>query len=140
MSYDAEGAFETGFIHAMHDCTEGGVLGAVYEMGVASRIGIEVDEGKIPVASETRAVCAVLGVDPLKLIGSGALLVAVEGGKEEVVKSALYPLGISVTSIGRFQAGERTLIHEKGGRRTLIRDSPTDELWKVERTAHLVST
>ena len=137
---DAEGAFDTGFIHAMHDCTEGGVLGAVYEMGVASRIGIEVDEGKIPVASETRAVCAVLGVDPLKLIGSGALLVAVEGGKEEVVKSALYPLGISVTSIGKFRAGEGTLIHEKGGRTTLIRDSPTDELWRVERTAHLVST
>ena len=137
---EAEKAFETGFVHAMHDCTEGGVLGAVYEMGIASRLGFEVHVGKIPVASETRAVCAVLAVDPLKLIGSGALLMAVEGGKEEVVKSALDPHGTPVTSIGRFRAGGRTLVHEKGGRRTLIRDSPTDELWRVEGTAHLVST
>lgn len=137
---EAEKAFETGVVHAMHDCTEGGVIGAVYEMGIASRVGLEVHEGKIPVASETRAVCSVFGVDPLKLIGSGALLMAVEGGKEEVVKSALEPLGIPATPIGRFRAGGRTLIHKKGGRRTPIRDSPADELWRVEKTAHLVST
>ena len=76
----------------------------------------------------------------MKLIGSGALLIAVEDGKEEVVESALDPLGTPVTSIGRFRAGRRTLIHKKGGRRTLIRDSPTDELWRVEKAAHLVST
>ena len=137
---EAEKAFETGFVHAMHDCTEGGVLGAVYEMGVASHLGLEVDEREIPVAGETRAVCAVLGVDPLRLIGSGALLIAAEGGKEEAVRSALAPLGTPVTSIGRFRKGGRTLIQKKGGRRTLIRDSPTDELWRVEGTAHLVST
>jgi len=137
---EAEAAFQTGFVHAMHDCTEGGVLGAVYEMSVASRVGLEVHEGKIPVASETRAVCAVFGADPLKLIGSGALLMAVEGGKEERVKSALDPLGIPVTSIGRFRPGERTLIHKRRGRKSLIRDSPADELWRVEKTSHLVST
>jgi len=137
---EAEKAFQTGVVHAMHDCTEGGVLGAVYEMSVASRVGLEVHEGEIPVASETRAVCAVFGVDPLKLIGSGALLMAVEGGKEERVKSALDPLGIPVTSIGRFRPGKRTLIHKRRGRKSLIRDSPADELWRVEKTGHLVST
>src|SRR3989442_11370565 len=91
---EAEKAFETGFVHAMHDCTEGGVLGAVYEMGVASGLGFEVHEGEIPVASETRAVCAVFGVDPLKLIGSGALLMAAGGGKgEEVNKWICFLVG-----------------------------------------------
>jgi len=138
---EAEKAFETGFVHAMHDCTEGGVLGAVYEMSFASHLGLEVHEDRIPVAQETRAVCSVFGVDPLKLIGSGALLMAVEGGKEEVVKGALATIGTPVTSIGRFREGRRTiLVHQKGGRRTLIRDSPVDELWRMETTAHLVST
>lgn len=137
---EAANAFETGFVHAMHDCTEGGVLGAVYEMSVASHLGLEVYEGKIPVASETRTVCAVFGVDPLKLIGSGALLMAVEGGREDVVKGALDALGTPVTSIGRFRVGGRMLIHQKRGRKSSIRDSPTDELWRVEKSAHLVST
>src|SRR5205807_376951 len=64
----------------------------------------------------------------------------VAGGKEERVKSALDPLGIPVTSIGRFRPGERTLIHKRRGRKSFIRDSPADELWRVEKTSHLVST
>src|SRR5207244_11798521 len=118
---EAEKPCETGLVHAMHHCTEGGVLGAVYEMSFASHLGLEVHEDRIPVAQETRAVCSVFGVDPLKLIGSGALLMAVEGGKEEVVKGALATIGTPVTSIGRFREGRRTiLVHQKAGRRTSI--------------------
>ena len=45
---EASAAFAAGGVHAMHDCTEGGVLGAVYEMSYASNLGFELDEREDP--------------------------------------------------------------------------------------------
>ena len=50
---EAVEAFRTGKVHAMHDCTEGGVLGAVFEMSLASGLGFDRDESLVPVAPET---------------------------------------------------------------------------------------
>ncbi len=69
---EGEAAFRAGGVHAMHDPTEGGVLGGLYEMGVGSGLGFRVEEGKIPLAPCTREVTRSLGVDPLRLIASGS--------------------------------------------------------------------
>src|SRR5262245_23616327 len=61
---------------ALHDPTEGGVLGALWELSEASGHGFEVDASAVPLLEETRQICAVFGADPLKLISSGAMLIA----------------------------------------------------------------
>ena len=129
---EARAAFIAGGVHAMHDCTEGGVLGAVYEMASASRLGFEIYEGRIPVATETRTICDALEIDPLKLISSGALLLAVERGKEKKVRQALVRLGIPVSEIGRFMGRARVLI-KSSGESERVRTAPTDELWRLSR-------
>ena len=121
-------AYATGNVHAMHDCTEGGVLGAIFEMALAAGIGFELSAESVPVADATEKVCRKMGLDPLRLIGSGALLFSVESGKEEEVVEAVSP--VRVTPIGRFTSSGRSLIG-KAGRRTLIRSAPEDELWRV---------
>ncbi|MGA2198600.1 MAG: AIR synthase family protein [Nitrososphaerales archaeon] len=127
---EAVAAYESGKVHAMHDCTEGGVLGAVYEMSYASKLGFEVREASIPIARETAYVCSRLGLDPLRLISSGTLLLAVERGAEEEVSEAVRSAGSRVTAVGRFRKGERVLARE-GGRMEVIGEPPTDELWKL---------
>ena len=57
---------------AMHDVTEGGILGAAWELGVANACAVAIETNSIPVRDETRAVCGALGLDPLRLIGSGS--------------------------------------------------------------------
>jgi len=126
---EAEAAYRTGCVHAMHDCTEGGVLGAVFEMSLASRLGFDLEEKKVPVAQETRNLCRKYSIDPLKLIGSGSLLLSVEPGREEKVRKALQPI-CEVTQVGRFMKGTRNLIHD-GGHREIVRAAPEDELWRV---------
>ncbi|MEM0119968.1 MAG: AIR synthase-related protein [Thermoprotei archaeon] len=54
---EAVEAFRMGGVDAMHDCTEGGVLGALYEMAKASGVGFVVYEDKIPVHPLTRTLC-----------------------------------------------------------------------------------
>jgi len=124
-------AFNTGYVHAMHDPTEGGVLGGLYEMSVASNLGFFVDESKIPIASETKKICEALKIDPLKLISSGVLLMAVDPAGKDVVIDLLNKNNIVVSEIGYFRAGERVLISK--GRKTLVNASPVDELWRLKR-------
>ena len=127
---EAVAAYSTQHVHAMHDCTEGGVLGAVFEMSLASRLGFELEERLVPVAPETRALCRRLSIDPLKLIGSGALLLSVEKGRETEVQRILNPI-CKVTAVGRFTKNGVRVLVRKGGRRQTIRSAPEDELWRV---------
>jgi hydrogenase maturation factor len=126
---EAIAAFGTGRVHAMHDCTEGGVLGAVYEMSFASRIGFLLREAAVPIAPETTEVCRRLSIDPLRLIGSGSLLLAVEHGAETEIEEALRSI-CRVSPIGEFRRGRRVMVQRDGSRR-LVKEAPEDELWRV---------
>jgi hydrogenase maturation factor len=123
-------AFKTGHVHAMHDCTEGGVLGAAYEMSLVSDVGFELDEGKVPVAAETREICNAVSADPLRLIGSGSLLLAVESSKVDKVMRVLRRVS-SATEIGRFTAKGNRVLRRADGAYERVATAPTDELWKV---------
>ena len=127
---EAVAAYATGYVHAMHDCTEGGVLGAVFEMSRASRLGFELQEGNIPVATETAAICSALGLDPLRLISSGTLLLAAKAGREKDVIRAVVEAGSKAAVIGKFRKGSRSLTCRDGSREQIL-DAPTDELWKL---------
>lgn len=123
---DAAAAVEAGAT-AMHDVTEGGVLGAACEMAMASGIGVEVDAALVPVRSETQAICAAYGLDPLRLISSGALLVSAPAGSDAATK--IKACGIEAAVIGRFIDQGFFLIKEGG--RTAVTPSSDDELWHV---------
>lgn len=129
---EAEAAFATGGVHAMHDCTEGGVLGATFEMSTAAGLGFELDEAVVPISAETAAICAALRVDPLRLISSGTLLMAVAGGKEPAVAAAVKGVGSQATIVGRFARGRRILLRSDGTPER-VDDAPTDELWRLAR-------
>jgi hydrogenase expression/formation protein HypE len=126
---EAVAAYRTGLVHAMHDCTEGGVVGAVYEMSHASGLGFVLDEAAVPVARETAEICDKLSIDPLLLIGSGSLLIAVKKSGEARVKRALKPI-CRVTRIGEFRKGPRTVV-KKDGSIMRLKDAPQDELWRA---------
>ncbi len=84
---------------AMHDVTEGGVLGAAWEMAYVERLGVLIDPFKIPVKPETQAICDLLGLDVHRLISSGCMLIACKDGEE--MCRALEKAGIHTTVIGR---------------------------------------
>jgi hydrogenase maturation factor len=127
---EAEAAFSTGAVHAMHDCTEGGVLGAVYEMAYASKRGFQIFESRIPIAPETRDLCSRLHVNPLKLISSGTLLLAVKPGKEGKVGEKLAGIGAASAVIGRF-SGRRRIMTRVDGSDERVDTAGTDEIWRI---------
>jgi len=104
----------------MHDPTEGGVLGGVYEMAVASNLGVKIFEEKIPVAKETVEICNFFRIDPLKLISSGALLIASKPGYVKKIVEKLDKNGIEASVIGEFLAAKNQLL--------LVRENGTIEV------------
>ena len=86
-------------VAAMHDITEGGIFGALWETGEASGVGLDVDLKSIPVKQETIEVCEFFGINPYELISSGAMLIATNDGNGLVRK--LAEAGVASAIIGK---------------------------------------
>ena len=95
----AKNAIKKG-VTAMHDVTEGGVLGAVYEMAIASGNGALIDNKKLPIQEAQTAICDVFSLDPRYCIGAGAMIITCKREAVDVIKSALHKENISCSEIG----------------------------------------
>ena len=132
---DAMIAVGVGGVTAMHDPTEGGVLQAIWEIAEASKVGFKVYESKIPIRNETMTICAMLHVDPLRLMSSGCLLIAADNRKSDRIVRRLEQRGIEAQIIGKFTDRKkgRKLVRLNGS--TIeIRASERDELYRVIET------
>ena len=117
-------------VRAMHDATEGGVLGAAYEMAGAANLGFVLDEGALIIHSATRLLAERLGFDPLRLISSGTLLLATS--RPEALLKELHANDIPASVIGHFRLdSDKCLIRTDGSIESV--DPPeSDELWRLQ--------
>jgi hydrogenase expression/formation protein HypE len=115
-------------VTAMHDATEGGIFGALWEMAEASKVGMEIDLKKIPIRQETVEICEFFDLNPYLLISSGCMLMSTDKGNELV--EALAKEGIPAAVIGRVTTGnDRIVINEDEKR--YLEPPKSDELYKV---------
>ena len=93
-------------VHAMHDPTRGGVATVCNEVAARAGVRIVLEETAIPVRPQVRAVCDVLGLDPLYVACEGRVLLWVGDGDAERCLAALrgHPLGAGAAAIGRVSA------------------------------------
>lgn len=113
---------------AMHDVTEGGVLGAVWEICEASGVGAEIYSEKIPVTEITLNICKHYGINPYKLISSGCMLIIIKDAARlvELLKEA----GVEASVIGKITE-EKTRKLIRKNRVKEITAPEADELYKV---------
>jgi hydrogenase maturation factor len=98
----------------MHDPTEGGLATALSEVAVAARATIQLDQHAAPVLPATRAICDALGLDPMGLLASGALLAIVDAGAIPSVAARLAEMNIACTEIGTIVEGAPRVIMGSG--------------------------
>ncbi len=128
---DVQAVRESPGITALHDPTEGGVATAIHEIASASRCGAEILADAVPVLSETTEICAHYGLDPLGLLSSGSLLIAVSQEHRRSVELAADAAGIPISHIGRLTEPQQgvTMIGRTG--RADLRRFDTDEVARV---------
>ncbi len=118
---EARIAGEVAKVHAMHDPTEGGLATGLHELAEAAGVGMRVDLSKIPILPETARICEKLRLNPLGLLASGALLIAVAAKDSGRVLQALEAGGISAAVIAKvWERNKGIRLAERGE----IRDLP----------------
>jgi len=115
-------------VDAMHDPTEGGVIGAMVEMALASGLEIEADASLINVMKETSEICDALAINPLALLSSGALLVSANSETSTMLRNKL---GKRAMTIGRFKRGGIGLTLKVGNKVLNFTEPPADEISKL---------
>jgi len=118
-------------VHGMHDPTEGGLVQGVRELAMRAGVGIRIEWEKIPVLPETRILAEPFGIEPMGLLASGSLLLAVAPACEGRVRGALEGAGIPCARIGLVSPPEDGLRWVRGGRETALPEFVRDELVKA---------
>jgi hydrogenase expression/formation protein HypE len=96
----------------MRDPTRGGLSASVNELATASSVGVRLEEGAIPIRSEVRGACEMLGLDPLYVANEGKLMAVVPAEDAERVLDAMkaQPLGRNAALIGEVVAEHAGLV------------------------------
>lgn len=115
-------------VSAMHDVTEGGIYGALWELAEASGIGLEIDLKAIPIRQETVEICEYYRLNPYQLISSGCMLMTSPDGPGLV--RSLERAGIPAALIGRCVEGKAKKIRN-GEEVSYLERPKTDELYKI---------
>lgn len=115
-------------VSAMHDVTEGGIYGALWELAEASGIGLVIDLKAIPIRQETVEICEYYRLNPYQLISSGCMLMTSPDGLKLV--HDLEKAGIPAALIGRCVEGNAKKIMN-GGEEAYLERPKTDELYKI---------
>lgn len=115
-------------VHAMHDATEGGIMGAVSEMAEAAGIGVELNLALVPITDASKDICKALAVDPYCLVSSGSMIIAAPDGCKVV--NHLQSIGIKATIIGEFLETER-IVMGSAQERLPLSAPERDEIYRV---------
>ena len=129
---EAMKAVEAGAPNSLHDPTEGGLINGLWELAEAAGVGLRVDRASIPVPDETKLICGALGVDPLRLLGSGALLITAQPDEADKILEALKIEGVKASVIGEVKPlSEGRILVDEAGNPTPIEAVMQDEIYRI---------
>jgi hydrogenase expression/formation protein HypE len=96
----------------LRDPTRGGLAMTLGELVAGKGIGIEFDEGVVPVDPVVAAACEILGLDPFQVANEGKLVAVVpeEGAEAALAALRAHPLGRKAARIGRIVADHPGLV------------------------------
>ena len=125
-----EGVLSSKFAKGMHDVTEGGLLGAIWESSSYYNLGVNIDYSKIYISDVTKKICEYCKIDPLKLISSGTMLIVTSEENSKNLIAELKSNGIEAFDIGFFTENKDRILL-KDNKKEVIEPPESDELYKV---------
>ncbi len=122
-------------VTALHDATEGGVLGGLLELARACGHDLAVESGRLPITEEARAACEVFGTDPWWTLSEGTLIATARPERAAAVLAALADAGIPAAEVGEVVPGAgRLRLATPDGERVLSEPEP-DPYWPAYQRA-----
>ena len=120
-----------GAVTAMHDVTEGGVLGAIYELAIASDKGALIHNHKLPIGETQSRVCEVFSLDPRRCIGAGSMLITCKKNAASRIILKLKEHNISCAEVGLITEKSRGIKLEEHGHLSNLTYAERDPYWQA---------
>jgi len=118
-------------VHAMHDPTEGGLATGLHELAYAAGTGLRLYLERVPVLPEGRRLCEEYGLDPLGVIASGALLVAVDPSQADALEAAYAEAGIPCVQVADLVDKSEGCTMVRAGESAPLPRYDTDEIARI---------
>lgn len=126
-------------IRMMHDATECGIWGGLYEMARAGKYGFLVEQDKIVTQPVIIDACRHLGIDPYSAISEGTLIAVVDPGEAEQLVAEFKKNNIISSVVGKILPAEAGLKIIAGSKVTELEHPKVDPYWQaVERLSREV--
>jgi hydrogenase maturation factor len=113
----------------MHDATECGVWGGLYEMAQAGGFGVRVEKERIPILPGVADICRLYGIDPYKSISEGTLIAMVRPKRAAKVLDVLRKKRIPAADIG--EVTRKGMVLVESGRETPLAHPIVDPFWNA---------
>ena len=99
-------------LRLMRDPTRGGLAATLNEVAHQSKVGIRIEEDRLPIKAEVLAACEFLGLDPLNVANEGKLIAVVDAAAAETIVAAMrtHPLGREAAIIGEVIADDQHFV------------------------------
>jgi hydrogenase expression/formation protein HypE len=118
-------------VTAMHDATECGIWGGLYETAQAANLGVRVEKERIVVEDCVTEICRYFGIDPYASISEGTLIIACRERKAEKVVKALARKGIKSSIVGELVDPKQGMILVEKGREKKLEHPVVDPFWQA---------
>lgn len=116
-------------VAALHDATECGIWGALYEVAQASKLGVRVEKEKIVVEDGIKEICNYFGIDPYASISEGTLIIACRPHKAQKVVEALKRESINSSIVGELTGPDKGMVLIEGGKEKELKHPIVDPFW-----------
>ena len=116
-------------VTTMHDATECGIWGGLFEIAQASDVGMVVDKDKIIVQEPVKKVCDLFGIDPYTSISEGTLLATCRPHKAKELVTRLRDKAIPASIVGEITEAQEGLEYFDGGRKQALIHPRVDPFW-----------
>lgn len=116
-------------ITAMHDATECGVWGGLFEVAQASKVGMVIDKEKIIVQEAVQKVCDLFEIDPFSSISEGTLIITCRPHKAQEVVQRLTDQGILSSIVGEIVEAEQGMNYWEKGKKNQLQHPKVDPFW-----------
>ena len=117
-------------VTSMHDATECGIWGGIYEVAKAAGLGARIEKDKIVVADGVPEICRLFGIeDPYSAISEGTLIITCRPKKAETMVAALANKGIPSSIVGELTTPDQGMILKEGNREVELVHPIVDPFW-----------
>jgi hydrogenase maturation factor len=118
-------------VTAMHDATECGIWGALFEIAQAANLGVRVEKEKIVIEECIEEICRYFDIDPYSSISEGTLIISCKENKSQKIVDLLNDRKIKASIVGELTPSNKGMILVTGKKEHSLTHPGVDPFWNA---------